>query len=74
VSYLLQIRALEREALAMQSQAPFVTEGSHLPSVAEVIAEFDGWLSADPMEDQPPTSVDMEMQQLHRAMGLRGRG
>jgi hypothetical protein len=47
VSYLLQVRALEREAMALQARAAFAEEGVHVPSVAEVVADFDAWLAED---------------------------
>jgi hypothetical protein len=74
VSYLLQIRAIEREVLAIQAQAPFLEEGSKLPTVAEAIAEFDAWLSEDAPEERPLTGADMERAELYEAMGVRGRG
>jgi hypothetical protein len=72
VSYLLQIRAIEREVLAASVQAPFLEEGSSLPSVAEVIAEFDGWLTSEDPAGQPVAGLDVHMQQQYRAMGVRG--
>lgn len=74
MSYLLQIRAIEREALAIQAQAPFVEQGSRLPTVAEAIAEFDAWLAGDLPDDRPPAAADLELAELHEAMGVRGRG
>jgi hypothetical protein len=72
VSYLLQMRAREREALAFQAQAPFLDEGSHLPTVAEVIAEFDEWLVSEIEQDVSPQ--DAEKRQLDAAMLVRRRG
>jgi hypothetical protein len=73
VSYLLQIRAIEREVLAAAVQAPFLEEGSSLPSVAAVIAEFDEWLISEAPAEQSMAGLDVHMQQQYRAMGVRGR-
>jgi len=72
VSYLLQIRAREREALAIQAQAPFLEEGSRLPTVGDVIAEFDEWLISD--EEQDVSPADAERRQLDAAMLVRRQG
>lgn len=73
MAYLLQIRALERAVLAEAVQGPFLEEESTLPSVAEVIAEFDAWLAEEPPKGEPVTALDVHMQQQYRAMGVRGR-
>ena len=72
MSYLLQVRAREREALAIQGQAPFLEEGAHLPTVAEVIAEFDEWLLSETERDVSPENA--EKRQLDAAMLVRRRG
>jgi hypothetical protein len=74
VSYLLQIRAIEREALALQVLAPHLEQGAQLPSPAEAIAEFDAWLTEEPPEERPLTGADMERAELYEAMGVRRRG
>lgn len=71
MSYLLQARAREREALALQAQAPFI-EGDP-PSVAEVLAEFDAWLVSVPSEAEPATPQDQAQRDLDEAMGVRRR-
>lgn len=72
MSYLLQMRAREREALAIQAQAPFLDEGSHLSTVAEVIDEFDEWLVSEIEQDVSPENA--EKRQLDAAMLVRRRG
>jgi hypothetical protein len=72
VSYLLQTRALEREALALWAQAPFM-EGDP-PSVAAVIAEFDTWLESGPSQPEIVEPKDRAQRDLDEAMGIvRGR-
>lgn len=71
MSYLLQVRAIERDALALLAQSPFL-EG-HPPSVAEAIAEFDAWLNSEPVDHQE-TPRDRAQWDLDVAMGVRRRG
>lgn len=71
MSYLLQARAREREALALQAQAPFI-DGTP-PTVAEVLAEFDAWLISVPTEDEPVSPQDQAQRDLDEAMGVRRR-
>lgn len=73
VAYLLQVQAIERETLAIQSQAPFVEEGVRLPTVAEAIAEFDAAL-AEELDDEPVLPEDAEMAELYGLLSVRGRG
>jgi hypothetical protein len=73
VSYLLQVRAIEREALAIQAQAPFVDEGVQLPTVAEALAEFDAWLISPPPDDRSVAPEDIERAEQYEAMGVRRR-
>lgn len=74
VSYMLQVRSLEREVLALQARAAFAEEGTHVPSVAEVIADFDRWLTEDAVMSQPLTTADIEREQLFELLGVGGRG
>jgi hypothetical protein len=74
VSYLLQVRSIEREALALQAQAPFMEEGSKLPTVGEALEEFDEWLTSDPDGDGPSTPADAEMAELHALLVGERRG
>jgi hypothetical protein len=73
VSYLLQVRAKEREALAIQGLAPHVDEGTHLPTAAEVIEEFDQWLMADPEDSEPATRADRDQAELYALLGVGRR-
>ena len=73
MSYLLQVRSIEREALALQAQAPFMEEGSKLPSVADALAEFDAWL-IEGDGDQPATPANSETIELHDLLVGRKRG
>lgn len=71
VSYLLQAGAREREALALQAQAPFID--GDVPSVAQVLAEFDAWLVSSPEDVEPETPQDRAQRDLDEAMGVRRR-
>lgn len=71
MSYLLQVRAIERDALALLTQAPFL-EGRP-PTVAEAVAEFDAWLNSESVDHQE-TPRDRTQWDLDVAMGVRGRG
>ena len=74
MSYMLQVQALEREALALQARAAFAEEGTQVPSVAEVIADFDRWLTEDAESPEPLTVADIEREQLFELLGVGGRG
>jgi hypothetical protein len=67
------VRALEREALALQMRAAFAEEGTHVPSVAEVIAEFDRWLLEDATVPQAASVTDVERDELFELIGVRRR-
>jgi hypothetical protein len=71
VSYLLQVRAREREALALRSQA--LQMDVDPPSVAEVIAEFDDWLVSDVEPAKTEDPRDQAQRDLDEAMGVRRR-
>lgn len=72
MSYLLQVRALERQALALQGQRPFLDEKAKLPTVDETLAEFEAWLNAVPQAG-PARAVDAESAQLYELLGV-GKG
>ena len=74
MSYLLQIRAIERQTLTLQAQAPFMENPAGVKTVAAAVAEFDEWLISDPPEDRPVDANDLERQELHEAMGMGRRG
>lgn len=69
VAYLCQVEALERETLAQVALIPHLDEQARkqVPSVADVRAEFDGWLLSEPVE-QRMTPADVEQATLHRLM------
>jgi hypothetical protein len=71
VSYLLQARAREQEALALRAQT-MQMEGEP-PTVAEVLAEFDEWLISGPQDETPVSAQDQAQRDLDEAMGVRRR-
>jgi hypothetical protein len=71
VSYLLQARAREQEALALRAQT-MQMEGEP-PTVAEVLAEFDEWLVSGPSEPESDNPQDQAQRDLDEAMGVRRR-
>jgi hypothetical protein len=72
-SYRCQWERLEREALAMQAQAPYVEEGTKIPSPSDVQAEFDGWLNEAP-QHQSMTREELDRLELYRLLGVaKGR-
>jgi hypothetical protein len=71
---MLQVRSLEREALALQARAAFAEEGTRVPSVAEVVADFDRWLTDDAEMSEPLSVADIEREQLFELLGVGGRG
>ncbi len=72
MSYLLQVRALEREALAMQGLRPHLDAKTKLPMVDEALAEFEAWLNEVPKESDR-TVVDPELAELYDLLGVGQR-
>ena len=67
LSYMIQVEAIERAALAEVVLAPHVKEGTQIDSPEQAVAVFDEWLWARP-EHESQRPEDMELMDL-----IRGR-
>ncbi len=76
MAYLVQRERLERLALHQMSLLPHLEEDvrKEMPTVDQVLAEFDVWLYEEPDGDRALTPEERRQLDLHRLLGVaKGR-
>lgn len=75
-AYLAQREQLERLALHQVALLPHLDEAARrdMPTVDQVLAEFDGWLYDEPEDERALTPEERRQLDLHRLLGVaKGR-
>ncbi len=72
-SYLCQVEALERASLAQVALLPHMEEKARkdFPSVEQVRAEFDTWLTSEP--ERALSGPDAEQMLMYQFLGVAGK-
>lgn len=73
LSYAMQVWALEREVEAVWANAPHLPQGSELPSMEGVRADFDAWLVSEPAK-RKELAPGLELAGLSEVLGVAKAG